>query len=237
MSLITPIISFYRTTSLITDEMVRHYVAAQQIQIDRDFRPAWGSSATCVFVPRGSSLPGKSWHCVFMDRSDEAGALGYHFTTPEGQPLLRVFVGDALHYGLAWSVTASHEVLETLADPWIDNTIPITNAEGSYEYAREVCDTCEDDHFAYPINGVFMSDFALPSWFDPNGRAPFTYRGTVQAPFALASGGYIGRKKRGGQWEQVMADDGSPITARMNKGPMSRTARRFMEDQSSGVPN
>lgn len=231
MSLITPTIAFVRHTSLLTDAMVRHYMTAQQIQITRDFRPHWGSNALCVFVPEGHSVPKNAWQCVLLDSAGEAGALGFHETTKDGMPVMLVGVGDAMNDGLSWSVTCSHEVLETLADPWIDNTIPVTIDGISYQFAREICDASEDDMYAYSINGVQMSDFVYPSWFDPDGKPPFTFRDAVHAPFALAPGGYIGRKEmlpHPGQWDQIFAE-GAP-GARTVKSPTSRTMRRFMKD-------
>jgi hypothetical protein len=74
-----------------------------------------------------------------------------------------------------------------------------------------------------------MSDFVLPSWFDPSGVAPFTFRRNPQisAPFMLASGGYIGRRTLpDGTWDQIMARGESGARA-TNKGPSSRTMRRF----------
>jgi hypothetical protein len=228
MSVVIPTIAFVRKTKLLTDATVSHYVTAQQIQIVRDWTPAWGSGAHCLFVPKGRRPPPDCWQCLLLDNSDQADALGYHDLTSDGLPVMKVFVADDMRDGLAWTVTASHEVLETLADPWIDNTIPVTKDGISVEYAREVADTCEADEFAYPINGVYLTDFALPSWFDPNGKEPFTFRRTVHAPFALAPGGYIGVREThpvAGEWTQRFGD-GAP-TARMVKGAESRTMRRF----------
>ena len=33
-------------------------------------------------------------------------------------------------------------------------------------YAYEVCDACEADQFGYDIDGVLVSDFVFPSWFE-----------------------------------------------------------------------
>lgn len=229
MPVVIPTIAFRRQCDKITDASVRVYVAAQQIQIDRDYAPVWGGGAKCLFVPQGFSMPPGAWECLLLDHSDDPEALGYHDVTADGTPLMKVFVGDDMRDGMAWSVTASHEVIECLGDPDISRTIPVTGADGiSLEYARELCDCCEDEEFAYPINGVLMSDFAFPSWFDPDGVAPFTFRKSVDAPFALAEGGYIGVRERApkvGEWTQRLA--AGAIGKRAIKGPASRTVRRF----------
>lgn len=221
-----PLIACIRETSLLTDALVQQYVAAQQIQLDRDFEPAWRLATTLVFVPPGSFIPAGSWQLVFLDHSDQADALGYHTDeAPGGLPRSKVFVQDILNDGLSWPVTASHEVLEMRVDPMIDQTVTV----GDTVYAKECADAPEDDEFAYPINGVHMSDFVLPSWFDPAGVAPFTFRRNPQitAPFMLADGGYIGvRTLPDGAWGQRTA---AVASARQVKGPTSRTVRRFNE--------
>jgi hypothetical protein len=226
--MIIPTIAFIRETSQLTDASVRVYVAAQQIQITRDYEPIWGGDAKCLFIPKGSTIPKGCWQCVLLDHSDQADALGYHDITSDGLPIMKVFVADDMADGLAWSVTASHEVLEALGDPTIDNTIPVTVDGISYQYARELCDACEDDQFAYGIDGVQMSDFVTPAWFDPDGVEPFSFRRVVHAPFALAEGGYIGLREVApvaGEWTQKFAQ-GTP-GARTIKRPTSRTVRRF----------
>ena len=54
------------------------------------------------------------------DNPDQAGALGYHEITSQGTPLGKVFAKLDLQSGASWTVTLSHELLEMLADPWIN---------------------------------------------------------------------------------------------------------------------
>jgi hypothetical protein len=225
-----PCIAFIRETTLLSDVLVEQYVEAQKIQIARDFGPAWSAGATCVFVPPGGTIPAGAWQVVFLDHSDQADALGYHDTTaPGGMPRSKVFVADDLESGNSWTVTASHETLEMLADPDISKTTRVSLPDGTInEYAWEICDCCEDDRFAYPIKGIHLSDFALPSWFDPAADGPYTFRDTVDAPLALAEGGYIGVHEVSPlvtPWQQCMAR-GEP-GSRTAKGVASRTSRRF----------
>ena len=59
------------------------------------------------------------------------------------------------------SVTASHELLEMMIDPgaqlWAQNT------NGCF-YAYEMCDAVEDEE--YEIDGIAVSDFVHPSFFE-----------------------------------------------------------------------
>jgi hypothetical protein len=225
-----PTIVYIRGTLLLTDALVARYVAAQQIQITRDFEPAWRIGATCVFLAPGAvTLPG-TWEVLLLDHSDQADALGYHDDTgPGGMPRCKVFVADDLAAGNSWTVTASHETLEMLADPRIDRTVKVPSGDGTIlEYAWEVCDCCEDDQFAYPIQGVHLSDFALPAWFSAGSAGPYTFRNAVSAPLALAEGGYIGVHEVSPlmkPWEQRLARN--VAGSRTMKGSTSRTMRRF----------
>jgi hypothetical protein len=214
-----PIICFSRETDLLTDDQVRAYVAAQQIQIDRDFAPRWGLSATCVFAPTAYDVPEGAWPIIMQDDAPDADALGFH--DDRGLPYGVVAVrGDP-----SWTVTASHETLEMLADPTIIRTVI---ADG-FEYAMEVCDAPEDDAYAYEIDGIPMSAFVTPMWFEESSEGPFTFPGVpgIDRAFALAPGGYIGVRSVGGEWSQRFAD--GEMSRRQVKKPGSRTLRRFRD--------
>lgn len=216
-----PILAFVLETTALSDALVRSYVAAQQIQIDRDFEPTWGFGAVCIFVPR-EHIPPDAWRIYLRDHAPVAGELGFHDDV--GNPTGYAFVVDAISDQVSWTVTLSHEVLELLADPLATKTATI----GTERFAWEVCDACEDDQFAYPVAGHHLSDFVLPSWFDPSATGPYTFRGSVKMPLALAEGGYIGvQSVATGQWVQRFPLDNPTLTSRMKKGPSSRTMRRF----------
>lgn len=219
-----PTIAYIRETYALTDVEVAAYVAAQQIQVSRDFAPYWNLDAVCVQVLPGQPIPDGAWRVHLIDHSPQADDLGYHDDT--GIPQAYVAVKDDLADGVAWSVTASHETLEMLGDPEINQTVTV----GTTEYAREVCDAPEDDRFSYVINGIRMSAFVLPAWFAPGGVAPFTFPivPTIAAPFQLAEGGYIGVRVDGGQWNQRNAE-GAPGRRAVRQMAHSRRARRGIE--------
>lgn len=225
---VAPTIAFSIITDLLSPDLVKSYVASQQVQLDRDLLPIWGLTARCVFIPNGTPIPPGAWRCLFLDDSDQAGALGYHELTPDNLPLMKIFVRDILADRLSWTVTASHEVIETLGDPMINQTV---QAEG-VEYARELCDAPEDDRFSYNVSGHHLSAFVTPAWFKSDGVAPFTFPpiSQISGPFMLADGGYIGeRTLPDGQWSQKLAGMSGP---RQHKRPGSRTLRRFKKQFS-----
>jgi hypothetical protein len=59
-------------------------------------------------------------------------------------------------------------------------------------YAYEVCDAVEADDLGYELDGVTVSDFVLPGWFEPIHVADgerFAFKSNVSAPFELLPGG------------------------------------------------
>jgi len=224
-------ISVINASTVVTDDDVRPVVDALQKQVTNDFLPAWGVGAQLTFVPTGTTPPAGTWWLSILDDSDQAGALGYHDITPDGLPLGKVFAGTDLKYGMQWSVTASHELLEMLGDPNINLTVFVQNDQSTgILYAYEVCDACEADQFAYPIGNVMVSDFVFPSWFESfrtAGSAQFDQTKQIQNPLQLLTGGYIGvfDVNSGSGWQQQTAEKKpSDTLSRGNVG--SRRERR-----------
>lgn len=192
-------------TSLVSAAEVTAAVAALQVQVDRDYLPAYGGKGVNLeAVQVGEATDLSTWQVLLLDNSDQAGALGYHDVTPAGQPLGKVFVATDLQYGESWTVTTSHELLEMLADPNVDQTVD--DAQG-WTYPRENCDAVEGD--TSTELGVLVSNFVLPSWFDARGKAPFDHLGKLRAPFTLDKGGYVSIDKHDGKgWIQQYGQHG-----------------------------
>lgn len=190
-------------------------INALQIQVHRDFAPIWGLDAELFACSSQSNPPDFAWELVILDDSDQAEALGYHELTRRGLPLGKVFAATDMANGTSWTNTASHEVLEMLADPWINECVefPIPNRRDSQFYAREVCDACEADQYGYIIDGVLVSDFVTPAWFVPGGwpgRA-FDVQGHITQPFQLLPGGYISIYDQKSGWSQITASLKEPF--------------------------
>ena len=110
-------IAVINESTVLTDADVVPVVDALQQQVTNDFRPIWGVDAELTMIAKGTPPPGTSWWLVMLDDSDQAGALGYHDLTPESLPIGKIFAASDLKAGTSWTVTASHELLEMLADP------------------------------------------------------------------------------------------------------------------------
>lgn len=131
---------------------------------------------------------------VILDNADQAGALGYHSVTPDGRPYIKVFAKTILDAGgtvlvgaLSVSGCCSHEMCEAFCDPGAQLWATIDGA--GTQIALEACDPCQA--VSYDIDGVTVSDFTLPAYFNPFAPGPYSYVGalTAPAPF-LARGGY-----------------------------------------------
>src|SRR4029077_12961182 len=155
-----------------------------------------------TFLPKAQALVVGSSQIVLTDDPDQAGALGYHEMSSNGTPLGKVFARLDVESGSSWTVTLSHELLEMVADPWINWC-----AQGSDGriYALEVCDAVESDSLGYEIDGVLVSDFITPSWFEPTRADRVDFKRRIAKPLERAAGGCIsvlgpgdGRKLRRG---------------------------------------
>ena len=228
----TPIqISVINASTVLNDTEIRPVVSALQQQVTNHFLPAWGVDAELTFIPTGSTPPNGSWWLTILDDSDQAGALGYHDLTSEALPISKVFAATDLKYGNKWTVTASHELLEMLADPNINLTVFVQTANTSGTlYAYEVCDACEADNFGYSISNVQVSDFVYPAWFESfraEGSTQFDQTNNIKSPLQLLSGGYIGvyNVTDGNGWTQLTAE--KKLTETLQRGNVgSRRERR-----------
>ena len=234
----TTTVAIINGSTVLTDDEVMAAVPALQTQVHRDFAPAWGVDAKIVGVPSGKKPPAGSWWLAILDDSDQAGALGYHDVTDQGLPLGKVFAGSDKQHGFEWTVTTSHELLEMLADPDINLTVFVqSDAKAGVLYAHEVCDACEKDAQGYRIDGVLVSDFVYPAWFQTFRKAKsttFDHEGHIGAPLELLDGGYIGAfdVTSGTGWHQLTGG-GARATRYLDRPPVGsrRERRRTPRDQ------
>jgi hypothetical protein len=57
----------------------------------------------------------------------------------------------------------------------------------------EACDPCEDNSYAYTINGVRVSHFITPHFYDPlvTSGTRYSLTGAIKGPRQILPGGYI----------------------------------------------
>ena len=207
-------------------------VAALQTQVSDHFQPQWNAGASLLVVDataagqaRGlqartlaEQLPAGAWLLAILDDSDQAGALGYHELDSTSTPVGKVFAKTDQQNNLSWTVTASHELLEMLGDPYANLCVQI-RADGT-AVAYESADSVEDDSLGYRIGDVLVSDFVYPHWFIAGSPGPWDYGGHCTKPLQILPGGYIGVwDPATGKWTQA-TPDGAP---RHEDGPRFRT--------------
>jgi hypothetical protein len=163
--------------------------AALQKQVTRDFGPIWDISADVSAFASLEDMPLDYWPVIIKDKLDDPTAGGYHEDS-HGQPYSLVAYSDD------WTLAASHETLEMLADPFgrrmIAGPSP-KDGQGRVKFLVEVCDPCEDASCAYSVNGVVVSDFYTPHYFDPVASVGtrYSFHSKITAPRQVLKGGYL----------------------------------------------
>jgi hypothetical protein len=224
-------IAVLNESTKMTDAQVEALTPALGTQWNRDLHTVWRvEMATFTFYPKGVAAPPSDWQLVFLDNSDQAGALAYHDLTQAGLPLSKVFVETIQKAGDPVSVAASHELCEMAVDPWLANAFQ--DSKGVF-WAAEVCDPVEDPQFAYMIDGVLVSDFITPDWFVSGvnwGATSFDFKGHVTKPFEVLAGGYAQYFNPQRGWVEVQGAMLKPyfhrMAARNQRGGQRSAAKR-----------
>ncbi len=199
-------------STVATDQQLAPIVAALQKQVTCDFAPIWDVDARLVLIGKTQKPDLNTWQLLILDDADQAGALGYHDMTVDGMPIGKVFARTDLTTGSSLSVTISHELLEMLADPFIDRVVAVDlgHTRGAL-YSLEVCDACEADGLGYLIDGIQVSDFITPYFFhaNPPKGHKLDFCNHITRPFQILKDGYLGVMKitesaRG--WTQITAE-------------------------------
>ena len=225
-------IALVSDTSNVSFSDITAVAAALQKQATRDFGPIWNIDGTVNGFDTLEAVPVDYWPVIIMDNINEPGAAGYH-TDNNGQPFSLVQADDT------WPLTASHETLEMLADPFGSRTIagsappqapaPISNLR-RVTYLVEVCDPCEDKQFAYTVNGQLLSDFITPHYYDPNGTTGVlcSFRGQVKSPHTVLENGYVSfGNPVTNEWHQIVVMNGK--TQVRHLGVLNRNGRSIRE--------
>ncbi len=170
--------------------------AAISIQIARDFGPIWGITATVSAFTKAGDVPVGYWPIYIEDPNKlPKGAGGVHLDS-RNQPYALIETGEQ------WSLDASHECLEMLVDPsgnkmqgapLLDAAVGLGAAEHQVQYVVEVCDPVEDAQYGYQINGVLVSDFFTPSFYDTASASGVRYdfTGALNGPLQVGINGYV----------------------------------------------
>jgi hypothetical protein len=221
--------------------------AALQTQATRDVAPIWGVQAVISPFLKLEHVPPGYFPLVVVD----AVRGGHDYHVPEqGLPMAVV----QFLPGTAWSVLASHEMIEMIVDPGGNLTASAWVPDvGWRQYIVEVCDPCQD--VFYLIGNVAVSDFVTPDYYDPSTTRDvrYSFTGALRAPLMLTADGYVSYMTSDGSVQQASgaptengdrvleANPGIPLRAstgeQTNVSPLvlARIAERGTEEaQKSG---
>jgi hypothetical protein len=152
---------------------VRRAAAALQLQANEDLREWWPGPRVKIVVEPASTVGTHAWELVIAKPLPHVPGQDYliggaHGLTSTGEVMGSVFPVR----GAAWTMSASHELLEMLEDP--------SGGATRNDYAFEVCDPVENA--GYDLRGVLVSDFVTPGWFSGHGGGPWDYVSVLHRP-------------------------------------------------------
>jgi hypothetical protein len=200
--------------------------AALQKQLSRDLAPIWDISATIDTFDNLEDVPTGYWPMLVMDDINTPGAAGIH-EDKNGQPFALISASSNID---EWSLTASHEALEMLVDPSGNRLVAGDSPksdQGRVNFLVEVSDPSEAADFAYSANGVLVSDFYTPHFFDPvkASGVRYSYTGAITEPRQVLRGGYLSWEDptSGSWWQETWFEGDEP--AFRNIGPIDQKAK------------
>jgi hypothetical protein len=229
------LIAILNQSTLISNSDAAAITEAIASQVRLDAAPLWDRApAAVVFYTDPHAVPPAAHGIALVDtiQDQPQGVLGFHTEDQGGKLWGVVAAKPELDSGAKptsgdWSVSSvlSHEVLEMYIDP--NCNLWSNDGKGS-AYSFEVCDPVEAP--TYDINGVSVSNFVTPSWFDPLAapHAQFDKLGHLTKPFSILKGGYVVYESAG-QEKQKFGDEFPAWRREMKSGPLARTRRRVAQ--------
>lgn len=191
-----PVVYAYTLSASVSQADLDAAIPALQTAVSRDLAASWGTDATLTTDP---AYAGSADMTISIDDGDGASCMCYGFhDVAKGRPYSVVYGDLAIQDdGNAW-LTFTHELFEMLVDPWINH---YARYKGK-TWLVEVGDPVERD--AYSIDGIQISDFITPRWYNPTLKGPFDFMHLVRKAGTLTRGGYASWLDDLG-WHQVFA--------------------------------
>lgn len=201
--------------------------AALQLQISRDVAPIWNVIATVDAFPELEDVPVGYWP-LLLSHERLGRREGIHLGEAD-QPYGQVQLGEY------WSLAVSRLCIEMLINPSGTRTRAaqsLRSDQGPVEVLLEPCAPCGAASYAYAIDGVVVSDFCTPAFYN-NYPAPglrYTFTGSAAAPLRPLPGGHLTwfDPISGRHWMRSHWGD-NPIDSRLEPEPgQSSTARELV---------
>jgi len=225
------------TTGALDASFVEAAAASLNVQVMRDLPQFWNVQATVRYLTNANSIPVGVWPVLLVAKLPK-GEGGVHLTKKNQPYALVIGTPDTND----WTIDASHETIEMLVDP-SGNKLQASRAfkivgndtedtAGEFEYLVEACDPCEANQYAYAINGIAVSDFITPHFYDPVAAAGtrYSFGGNISRPRQILPGGYISFvDPQTDDMEQILFLGPKPVLR--NLGPASGPSLRMFVDK------
>jgi hypothetical protein len=224
------------TTGTLDAALVQATAAALNMQVMRDLPQYWNVRATVQYLPDPKRIPVGVWPVLLVAQLPP-GEGGVHLDK-KNQPYSLV-IGTP--NSSDWTIDASHENLEMLVDPGGNRLQPsraitiagngVEDAPGEFEYLVEVCDPCEANQYGYAIEGIAVSDFITPHFYDPvaTDGTRYSFGGHIQRPRQVLPGGYISfTDPQSNNMQQILFVGPKPVLR--NLGPANSSSLRMFVD-------
>jgi hypothetical protein len=226
------------TTGTVDAQLMETAAAAFNLQVTRDLPQFWPIAATVIHLSNPRRVPPGVWP-VQLVRELPPGEGGFHLTR-HNQPYAKVLVTPGTE---GWTIAASHEICEMLVDPngnrlQVSTAIEIAgnriqDGTGQFEYLVEACDPCEADNYAYTVQGIAVSDFLTPHFYDanPTPGTRYSFTGALTKPREILPGGYISWVNQAAQEvQQLQYFDPNQPPKIVNLGPARGASLREFAD-------
>jgi hypothetical protein len=227
-------------TGLLDPKLVQEAAAALNIQVLRDLTQYWNVKATVRYLPDATQIPAGVWP-VFLVATLPPDEGGIHLDK-KNQPYSLV-IGTKDNDD--WTIDASHETLEMLVDPTgnrlhtsfaieIDGS-KIHDTSGQFDYLVEACDPCEGNQYAYTIQGIAVSDFITPHFYDPKATSGtrYSFAGNIARPREILPGGYISYvNTQTEEWEQILFLGKVPQLKELGPATRDNSLREFIDGKT-----
>jgi hypothetical protein len=225
-------------TGKIDADLVHSAALALNLQVTRDLPQFWPVTATVSYLPNPKKIPAGVWP-VQLVKSLPPGEGGFH-SDQHKQPYSKVIATSS---DPSWTVDASHEILEMLVDPYgnrMQSSVAIEisgkkiqDGTGQFGYLVEACDPCEDNNYAYTVNGIAVSDFITPRFYDPlvTPGTRYSFTGAITGPRQILPGGYISWVDPvKDEWQQLLyLDPSRPVIKNLGKADEKKSLREWID--------
>jgi hypothetical protein len=203
-------------TREIDPRLVQEAAAALNIQVLDDLAQYWDVKATVRYLPDPMVIPAEVWPVYLVGELPEK-LWGVHLDKKQ-KPYALV---ETVSGSNDWTIEASHEIIEMLVDPSgnrlrtsfaieITPDKKIRDTSGQFNYLVEACDPCQGSRYAYSVQGIAVSDFITPHFYDPEltSGTRYSFGDHIPEPRRVLPGGYISFvDPQIEQWQQILYPD------------------------------